>query len=165
MAELQMPEAMSGAMPNLAHQLGVMPHVPLTLRYQLAGELTRLNQRKPLRLKMPLFGQPVETEVLYGRSGSCIFFRLELGVLPFSAQAPEARQAVQDFLRALRHDADYLSGDLTLLQHPASGALVLRSSTIASAMPGLADLFNEFLYFAQQARPYLQLLQPLLRAR
>lgn len=138
--------------------------VPLTLRYQLAGD-TRLQARKPLRITFPLASQTVAAEVLYGRNGSCIFFRLDLGALPFTAQGPEARQQVLTLMHNLKRDPDYLSGDITLLKNPTTGLLAIRSSAVMSGRPGVYDLINEMVRFAQAARPYLEVLQPLLGQR
>lgn len=154
--------AQAGALKSLGTDPGILHEVPLTLRYQLAND-RRLSARKPLRITFPLNGETVHAEVLYGRNGSCIFFKLELGALPYTAQGGDARQQVIDLLHALKRDADYLTSDITLLKNPATGALAIRSSAVLNGKPAMPDLFNELLRFAQQARPYLEVLQPLLR--
>lgn len=145
-------------------QFGALSSVPLTLRYQLSGD-ARLQARKPLRLSFPMQGQTVAAEVLYGRNGSCIFFRLDLGALPFTVQAPEARQQILNLMHDLKRDPDYLAGDVTLLKNPATGMLAIRSSAVMAGRPGVFDLINELVRFAQTARPYLEVLQPLLGRR
>lgn len=153
--------ARAAAIKSLGTDPGALHEVPLTLRYHLSGD-RRLQARKPLRISFPLNGGNVQAEVLYGRNGSCIFFRLELGGLPFTAQG-DARQQVIDLIHALKRDADYLTSDITLLKNPATGAIAIRSSAVLQGKPGMVDLFNELIRFAQQARPYLEVLKPLLR--
>lgn len=158
-----MTESITGAAmaANALPNLGSLHEVPLTLRHQLTND-ARLQARKPLRVSFPMHGQTISAEILYGRNGSCIFFRADLGALPYTAQSPEARQQVLNLVHALKRDPDYLAGEITLLKNPATGLLAIRSSAVLQGKPAMTDLFSELARFAQAARPYFELLRPLL---
>lgn len=148
------------AAPGALQSIAALGSVPLDLRHTLAGRAH--SQRRPLKLSFPLYGKTVQAEVVPGTNGSCVFMRYDLGNAPFTAQDPVVRRQVLDLMNALRRDRDYLQGDVTLLKNQATGMLCLRSSAMLDGAPGMNAVFTELVRFAQQVRPYAEVLQPLL---
>lgn len=116
---------------------------------------------KPLRCMVPLFGTATQTEVIARSKGACFFFRTHLGTLPFTAQAPEARQMVLDILKALRTDLKMLTSDIDIVLS-GKGDIHLRGSLITETKPTLDTFLTALAQYAQAARPYLMELKPLL---